>query len=90
MLTRRMCAAGKGGGEEGITDGGGVVSVIGWGEDIIWKQRAHQASALSGSPRRTLKSPSLSAMRDASGPSAGNRLQTRWRSYRASLRPALQ
>jgi hypothetical protein len=58
-------------------------------EDIIWKQRAHQASALSGSPRRTLKSPSLSAMRDASGPSAGNRLQTRWRSYRASLRPAV-
>lgn len=51
-------------------------------------QRVHQTSALSGSRRRKLRSPNLRAMRDARGPSAGNRLHTRWRSHRASARPA--
>jgi hypothetical protein len=41
---RMCCPACEGGGEEGITvitNGGGVVFVIGRGEDIIWKQQAH-------------------------------------------------
>ena len=40
---RMCCPACEGGGEEGITgitNGGGVVCVIGRGEDIIWKQQA--------------------------------------------------
>jgi hypothetical protein len=51
-------------------------------------QRDHQARAFSESRRRKLRSPNLRAMRDARGPSAGNRLHTRWRSFRASTRPA--
>ena len=50
-------------------------------------QCAHQASALSESSSRKFRSPNLRAIRDGRGPSAGNRLHTRWRSYRASARP---
>jgi len=52
-------------------------------------QRAHQARALLASPSLKFKSPNLSAIREARCPLGGNRAQTRWRSYRASVRPAL-